>query len=155
MCIGHNDTISPGAHFSNQLPPSLYMEHFAEGRKQGMIASADVEFGSQRAQQRNRQYFLWRLSSENGFEGLLTLDLPRSTFHDPGEGTGEEDFSAERPLLVRRRDPLARRAFGEPLAMSWIIVSERRERESQEHINHLASRLSSRIRLTRSWMMGD
>lgn len=121
------------------------MEYFAEGRKKGMIASADIELGSQAAEQRNRQYFLWRLSSENGFEGLLTLDLPRSTFHDPGEGTGEDDFSAERPLLVRRRDPLARRAFDEPLAISCIIVSERRGRQSTKHIIHLASRLSGRF----------
>jgi len=37
------------------------------------------------------RYLLLRLSSEKGFDGRLTLDLPRSTFHDPGEATGDED----------------------------------------------------------------
>ena len=30
-----------------------------------------------------------KLSSENGFEDLFTLDLPLSMFHGPGEGLGE------------------------------------------------------------------
>jgi hypothetical protein len=54
-------------------------------------------------------YFRRKLSSENGFEGLRTLDLPRSTFQEPGDGTGDEDLSS--PLLdlarVRRgREPV-------------------------------------------------
>jgi len=38
------------------------------------------------------------LSSENGFDGLRTRDRPRSTFQDPGDGTGEEDLLS--PLLI-------------------------------------------------------
>jgi hypothetical protein len=34
---------------------------------------------------------LRKLSSENGFEDLLTLDLPLSVFHGPGEGLGGVD----------------------------------------------------------------
>lgn len=52
-------------------------------------------------------HLLRRLSSENGFDGRLTLDLPRSTFHDPGEtATGDEETSSSfepptRVLLTR------------------------------------------------------
>jgi len=40
-----------------------------------------------------KAHLLLRLSSENGFEGRLTLDLPRSTFQDVGDATGEGDTS--------------------------------------------------------------
>lgn len=42
-------------------------------------------------------HFRRRLSSENGFDGLLTRDLPRSTFHEPGDGTGDDDLSSPPP----------------------------------------------------------
>jgi hypothetical protein len=36
-------------------------------------------------------YLLRSPSSENGLDTLLTLDLPRSTFQDPGDGIGGLD----------------------------------------------------------------
>lgn len=57
-------------------------------------------------QSKGRFYRLLRLSSENGLEVRRTRDLPRSTFHEPGEGRGEVVLSS--PLsfgLFRRRWP--------------------------------------------------
>jgi len=45
-------------------------------------------------------YFRLKLSSENGFDGLRTLDLPRSTFQEPDDCTGDEDLSP--PLDLAR-----------------------------------------------------
>ena len=47
-----------------------------------------------------------RLSSENGLDGRRTRDRPRSTFHEPGDGRGEDDSSSsfDGSRLRRRRD---------------------------------------------------
>ena len=62
-------------------------------------------------------------SSENGFDGLRTLDLPRSTFQEPGEGCGEEDLSLS-PLdlarLTRRGEPREDR-LEDPSCLSVIF----------------------------------
>jgi hypothetical protein len=39
----------------------------------------------------NHTHLLRSPSSENGLDTPLTLDLPRSTFHEPGDGTGGLD----------------------------------------------------------------
>lgn len=49
-----------------------------------------------------------KLSSEKGLDGLRTRDRPRSTFHDVGDATGEEEassssFESEPRSLVRLR----------------------------------------------------
>ena len=74
------------------------MKDFLEGRHDSVIASACSE-NAGCVSVHWRAHLLLRLSSENGFDGRLTLDLPRSTFQDPGETTGEGEPSSSRVLL--------------------------------------------------------
>jgi hypothetical protein len=68
-------------------------------------------------------YLRRKHSSEKGFDGLRTLDLPRSTFQEPEPGEearGLDDFSSPDPFLLRRR-----REPGERLPVSLATMLEK------------------------------